>query len=86
VRIAALTSPAGSGHAAMWSAEGAAAGPVTEIAAHVARIERDEGPVRWVVWSAREVATLLDHGPAPARIWDCAEVHRLRHGGWEAPV
>jgi DNA polymerase I len=86
VRIAALTSPAGSGYAAVWSEEGAAAGPVPEIAAHVARIECAEGPVRWVVWSAREVASLLDHAAAPARIWDCTEVHRLRHGGWEAPV
>ena len=41
-------------------------------------------PVRWVVWSARDLTAVLDEGLRPSRIWDCGEVHRLRRGGWDA--
>lgn len=74
------------GYAVLWSPEQAAAGPVSEVAGAVARLERDPDPVRWVVWSARELLPLLDLGVAVRRLWDCTEVHRLRHGGWDAPL
>jgi len=43
-----------------------------------------DDPVRLVVWSARDLIPLLDAGVAVSRVWDCAEVHRLRHGVWRA--
>ncbi|WP_370892398.1 DNA polymerase [Janibacter sp. GXQ6167] len=40
--------------------------------------------VRWVIWSAAALRPLIDAGAAVARAWEIAEVHRLRHGGWDA--
>jgi DNA polymerase I len=80
--VAVATTP--TGYAALWSPADASAGPVVRLATAAARLDRDTEPVRWVVWAARDLSTLLDAGVEVSRIWDCSEVHRLRRGGWEA--
>ncbi len=86
--VALATTP--SGYAALWSpthsSAGPVAGPVAGLGSDVARLEGDVEPVRWVVWAARDLTALLGLGVAVTRIWDCAEVHRLRHGGSGAPI
>lgn len=57
-------------------------GPLEAIAPMLLGDERLSGG-RWVVWSAESVASLLRRWP-PRRLWDIAEVHRLRHGGLRA--
>lgn len=62
--------PAGRGFAVAWSG-GAAV--VDDLSAYA--------DVRWVWWSAREVApALLDTGLRPARCWDLGTVGRMLHG------
>lgn len=73
-----------SGYAALWSPEHSAAGPVAEVAAQVRALQDGPGAVRWVVWSATDLRPLVEAGVRLERMWDCAEVHRLRLGGWRA--
>ncbi|MGA8046397.1 MAG: DNA polymerase [Dermatophilaceae bacterium] len=70
--------------AAMWSRDWSWAGPVPEAARRIAEVERLDPARRWALWSAADLRPLLDLGTVPARVWDCTEVHRLRHGGWDA--
>lgn len=72
------------GYAALSSPAESRVGPVVEVADAMARLEAGPEPVRWVVWSARDLTPLLDAGLRASRIWDCTEVHRLRRGGWDA--
>ena len=72
------------GYAALWSPAQSRVGPVAELADAMAGLEAGSEPVRWVVWSARDLTAVLDEGLRPSRIWDCGEVHRLRRGGWDA--
>ncbi|MDO5501961.1 MAG: DNA polymerase [Actinomycetia bacterium] len=71
-------------HAVLWSPDAVTAGPLPQIAAEVRAQESAAAPVRWVVWGASDLEPLLDLGLKVARIWDCAEVHRLALGGWAA--
>jgi DNA polymerase-1 len=81
--IALVTSPAGQ-HAALWCPQWSWAGPIQDAARRVGEVEREDPAARWAVWAASDVGPLLEAGCAPARLWDCTEVHRLRHGGWHA--
>lgn len=55
------------------------AAPLREVAARVA-----DPAVRWVVWSAADLAPVIAAGAELARVWDIAQVHLLRHGGSQA--
>lgn len=72
------------GYAALWTPQHATAGPVDQIATAMRHLEDGTEPVRWVVWSAADLAPLITAGVTISRIWDCAEVHRLTAGGWRA--
>ena len=78
-----VTSPSGA-HVAICRRDWSWAGPVSEAARAIAEAERHDPGSRWAVWSAADLRPLLAVGTVPRRVWDCTEVHRLRHGGWEA--
>ncbi len=60
-------------------------GTVVEVVRDAARLEAERSP-RWVWWAAdRDAAPLVAGGLRVARCWDLAEVHRLLHGGLDAP-
>ncbi|KAB7741081.1 DNA polymerase I [Nostocoides sp. F2B08] len=61
-------------------------GAVSDAPRAIAEVERLDPSPRWAVWSASDLRPLLDLGTAPRRVWDCAEVHRLRRGGVDASV
>lgn len=54
------------------------------MAGRVRALQGGPEPVRWLVWSAAEVRPLVEAGVRFERLWDCAEAHRLRFGGWRA--
>jgi DNA polymerase I len=83
VDLLALTcSPAG--RAALLGAGHRRVGPLEDVVAEAARIERERAP-RWVWWEAATDAAPLSAARVPvARCWDVAEAHRLIVGGWEA--
>lgn len=68
----------------MWCRDWSWAGPVSEAARRIAEVERLDPARRWAVWSAADLRPLVTLAAVPARAWDCSEVHRLRHGGWDA--
>ena len=90
MRTVAVATSIPQGYAALWSPDPATpplAGTVSEIAAAMRRLQAEGDaagtPVRFVVWAATDLHALAAAVPI-ARIWDCAEVHRLLHGGWRA--
>lgn len=83
MRTVAVATAIPGAYAVLWSPDHASAAPVAEIAAAMRRLE-DAGPVRWVAWSARDLGPLVAAGVRVSRVWDCAEVHRLIAGGWQA--
>lgn len=68
----------------MWCSEWSWAGTAPEAARRIAQVELLDPARRWAVWSAADLRPFLDLGTAPTRLWDCTEVHRLRHGGSDA--
>ncbi len=62
-------------------------GPVDAVLEEVRRRQGLDRP-RWVVSSvsATAAALLADRGLRVDRCWDVTEVHRLLHGGWDAPL
>ena len=88
VSLIALVTSLPSWHVALWCPEWSWAGAVGDARRRIAEVEGRDPGARWVLWRASDLAPLLDDraadGTAPSRIWDCAEVHRLRHGGWRA--
>lgn len=63
--------------AVLWS------GPLADLPGQVASREAS-GPVRWVVWSARELAGVVESGVHVHRVHDVAQAHRLLRGGLRA--
>ena len=84
MRTVALATSIPEGYAALWSPDHRTWGSLATIAETVAHLQRAPEPVRWVVWSAADLAGLVALGVRVARVWDCAEVHRLVEGGWRA--
>ena len=84
MRTVAVATSIPEGYASLWSPEHVAVGTTAEIAAAVGDLPRSSDPVRWFVWSAADLAALTALGVPVARLWDCAEVHRLVRGGWRA--
>lgn len=58
-------------------------GGIRDLPAQVAHYE-GAGPVRWVVWSAGSLGSVVRDGVHIRRLHDVAEAHRLIHGGWDA--
>lgn len=54
------------------------------MAHRIRELQSGPQPVRWVVWSAADLRPLVEAGVRFERVWDCAEAHRLRFGGWRA--
>lgn len=84
MRTVAVATSIPEGHAALWSPDLVTSGTLAEVAETVTGLHRAGDPVRWVVWAAHDLAALLTRGVPVARVWDCAEVHRLIEGGWRA--
>ena len=84
MRTVAVATSIPEGYAALWSPGGSHVGPTSEIADRMRAIEAEDEPVRWVTWSARDLTRVIAQGTRLTRIWDCAEVLRLRRGGWQA--
>lgn len=84
MRTVALSVSLPSGYAALWSPEHVASGGLTEVAGLVRELQAGPVPVRWVVWCAGDLRPLVEAGVRFERLWDCAEVHRLREGSWRA--
>ena len=79
----ALGLAAGTGAWAMRPGPDLAGEVAGDLAAKVARIDRELRP-RWVVWSGETAVTLTARQVRLATCWDIGAVHRLLFGGWRA--